>query len=400
MADLSGMLSQINSTIGDMGRANGQMLGGVIANSMMPEVDPNNPQSMRKYADWARRNGKPQEALMMDQRAMEAERDMRKRAVGEASNRMIGQYARAKREGTGEQKAYDTLMDFANNAGIDVTQQVNSIDAAARAAEDQDFQRAQQERTQQRQNAQQAAIGAMSGKSEQEITKAVANAPAQVRDIYQEAATRELAFQEQVRKVEQEKAELKTPVSTSGIDSAIDFIEDPDVKERLKAERDALVESKSNYWDDKAGEWKTPQSRRQWERQVANLHETAFKTGTQELFNKKNRELDAAEMKQRELSNARKNKVTPSELEEWSKRTGKEITAEGQQPGFFGEDNVTQEQAIAAVIQERINAIEATYGSLESPAPAEGGDREVPAGWTREEIDALTDEEYASLTGA
>lgn len=400
MADLSGMLSQINSTIGDMGRANGQMLGGVIANSMMPEVDPNNPQSMRKYADWARRNGKPQEALMMDQRAMEAERDMRKRAVGEASNRMIGQYARAKREGTGEQEAYDTLMDFANNAGVDVTQQVNSIDAAARAAEDQDFQRAQQERTQQRQNAQQAAIGAMSGKSEQEISKAVANAPAQVRDIYQEAATRELAFQEQVRKVEQEKAELKTPVSTSGIDSAIDFIEDPDVKERLKAERDALVESKSNYWDDKAGEWKTPQSRRQWERQVANLHETAFKTGTQELFNKKNRELDAAEMKQRELSNARKNKVTPSELEEWSKRTGKEITAEGQQPGFFGEDNVTQEQAIAAVIQERINAIEATYGSLESPAPAEGGDREVPAGWTREEIDALTDEEYASLTGA
>ena len=406
MADLSGMLSQINSTIGDMGRANGQMLGGVIANSMMPEVDPNNPQSMRKYADWARRNGKPQEAMIMEQRAMEAERTMRKKAVAEAGNRMVGQYAKAARSGEGVQEAYDKLMDFSMNAGVDMTNQVNQIDAAARAAEDQAFQKAQQERTVQRQNAQQAAIGAMAGKSEAEMAKAVASAPEQVRDIYQEAASRQMTFNKQVKQAEQEKVELKTPVSTKGIDASIDTIKDPQVKEKLKAERDALLEAKANYWDEAAGEWKTPASRRQWEQRVGELHKLAFKTGTDEIFNEKNRREDAEMMKAREISNARSNKVTDKEIETWAEANNKDITAtafDGEDSGLFGqkENNVTLEQARAAVIQERINAIEASYGNAGSPLQeASTGPEDIPAGWTTEEWNALTAEEQAAIRGA
>lgn len=396
--NLGGMLNQMNTTIGQMGAENGKMLGGVIANANMPEVDPNDPQSMFQYADWARRNGKPQEAMMIQQQAAAAQKEMQKRAVAEAQNRMVGQYAQAARAGEGEQAAYDNLIEFAKNAGVDVTQQVNSIDAGVRAAQDQEWQAAQQAKQTERENAQQMAMGAMVGKSEAEIQAAVEKAPEQFRDIYQTVATRELQFQEQVSKAESRKEDLKTPVDTKGIDSAIGQLSNEDLGKRFRAEMAQLEDTRGNYWDSKKGQWRSTEAKRAWEREVSKLHRSAWDAVTREVVNKENRELAAEEDFQRAIGKARSAKVTETEIENYMGANNP-----------FGPDwlrgmtdgaapTPTREQAIAGVIAEREQGVREAYGRAQ--APVDGGNEQptgIPAGWTPEEWNALTPEEQATL---
>jgi hypothetical protein len=75
--DLSGMLNQIAGTIGEGYQIDeknaGAAMGGIIANAVKPELDMNDPASVRKYAEWAGRNGKKEEATLMHQKAAELE---------------------------------------------------------------------------------------------------------------------------------------------------------------------------------------------------------------------------------------------------------------------------------------------------------------------------------------
>ena len=81
--NLSGMLNQIAQTIGSgytiAGKNAGEAMGDQIANAFRPKVDPNDPDSMLKYAEWAKRNGKPEEARMYEDKAA-----MLKKEKGEA----------------------------------------------------------------------------------------------------------------------------------------------------------------------------------------------------------------------------------------------------------------------------------------------------------------------------
>jgi len=89
--NLGGMLNQIAGTIGSGYQIDGQnagaALGGVIANAVRPEIDMEDPESLKKYANWARNNGKSEEALRYEDQAMRIgkERSAMEAAVG-ASN--------------------------------------------------------------------------------------------------------------------------------------------------------------------------------------------------------------------------------------------------------------------------------------------------------------------------
>lgn len=82
--NLSGMLNSIAQTIGSgytiAGKSAGEAMGDQIANAFRPKVDPNDPDSMLKYAEWAKRNGKPEEARMYEDKAA-----MLKKEMGEAN---------------------------------------------------------------------------------------------------------------------------------------------------------------------------------------------------------------------------------------------------------------------------------------------------------------------------
>ena len=392
--NLGGMLSQMNGSIGRAGENAGRMIGDVISNANMPEVDPNDPQSMYAYADWARRNGKGQEAFAIQQQAAAAEKEMQKKAVTEAKNRMVGQYAQATRAGEGQQEAYDNLMEFANNAGEDVTTQVNNIDSGVRAQEDQEWQAKQQAKTQERENAQQMALGAMVGRSESEIQTIMSTAPEKFRDIYQTVATRELQFQEQVAKSETRKADLKTPVDTKSIDSAIGSIDNDDLKTRFTAELAQLNDTKSNYWDDKKKQWRSPESRRAWEREVSKLHRSSWDAVTREVINTENRALDEEDNFQRAIGKARSTKVTETEITNFTDA----VAADDGTWNLMGYGKLTREQAISGVIAEREKGVREAWNRAE--APVDGGTETptgIPEGWTQAEWEALTPEEQASL---
>ena len=56
-ANLTGMLSQLASDVGEMGKAY-DWTHNAVRTLSMPEVDENDVQSLEVYAEWARRNGK------------------------------------------------------------------------------------------------------------------------------------------------------------------------------------------------------------------------------------------------------------------------------------------------------------------------------------------------------
>lgn len=358
--NLSGMLSQMNNTIGQMGEQNGKLLGGVIANANMPEVDPSNPQSMYKYAEWARRNGKPQEAMMMQQQAHAAEKEMRAKAMQQAKAGMVGKYHTAVKSGEGEQEAYDNLVKFGANAGEDMTRLVDQIDAGERARQDQEWQATQQAKATKRENAQQMALGAMAGKTESEIETAISSAPEEFRDIYQEVGRREIAFQSELQKSKDRKADIKTPLDTTGVDSAIKQVENPELSKRFTAEKAQLEESKGNYWNAERKEWHSPESKRAWEREVSKLHRSAWDAVTREVINKENRVLDEEADFQRAIGKARGAKVTETEIANWQEANDAWNTWEP-----------SREEAIAGVIAEREKGVREAYDRVERVA-AEG----------------------------
>lgn len=82
-SNLSGMLTQIGDTIGEMGKPGEQYLD-TFRRSMAPEVDLNSSDSLLNYSDWARRNGYDDEAekylaLGYKQKAVEGEKNYKTR---------------------------------------------------------------------------------------------------------------------------------------------------------------------------------------------------------------------------------------------------------------------------------------------------------------------------------
>ena len=78
--NLSGMLSGIAETLGSGFQIGGVSAGEAIGNNIRelakPELDMKDPASIRKYAQWASRNGKDEEALLMQQKAAEVEEEL------------------------------------------------------------------------------------------------------------------------------------------------------------------------------------------------------------------------------------------------------------------------------------------------------------------------------------
>lgn len=73
--NLGGMLSNIGSTIGKgyeiAGKSAGEAMGGLIANAVKPEVDMNDAESIRQFAQWVERNGNPEMAADLRMKAEE-----------------------------------------------------------------------------------------------------------------------------------------------------------------------------------------------------------------------------------------------------------------------------------------------------------------------------------------
>lgn len=92
--NLGGMLNQIAGTIGSgyqiNGKNAGEAIGGVVANAVRPEIDQNNPESLEKYAQWARNNGRDEEALRYSEKAGQIQKEQSAaQAIGAAQGASV-----------------------------------------------------------------------------------------------------------------------------------------------------------------------------------------------------------------------------------------------------------------------------------------------------------------------
>lgn len=95
--NLGGMLNNIAGTIGEGyqigGKSAGEAMGGLIANSVKPTLDMNDPASLKNYARWARNNGREEEAMRYEAesaRLRKQQQSLQAMAqAGEVSNKAI-----------------------------------------------------------------------------------------------------------------------------------------------------------------------------------------------------------------------------------------------------------------------------------------------------------------------
>ena len=379
-ANLGGMLSQIGETVGSMGGA----LDPLLSAATKPRGDMNDPAHLANLAQWASSNGDSAAASMYMSQAREAKADSRyqaaelkqKRAeaIDQARVGMVNKYAKAVESGQNPQKAYDELMEFSSNAGVDVQAQIGGIDQR-KASQD------EQQRVAQRQAEEDADKGFRDAFNAQlsgakDPTSLLAKVPDAHRETAQVMIAREVQFQEQVRERDERETSVSAPVDSDLATSSIESIESEEVKAAFKARLEAL-KPEDHGWNGK--QWNTPTQRRAYETKITAIEAEAFKTHTEELADKKKQEGYAERDKAEAIQSARKNKVTLGEQRAWALANGEPLAGSDDAKGMWNrEDNDTSSrEATAGVIADRIAAIELSYGNN---TPTETGS--FPEGWT------------------
>lgn len=141
--NLGGMLSQMGTALGSMGKA-GDGLTRSIEGSFMPNVDPNDPESLRRMMQWQNSLGRTDEAAvtMGSIRDMETERRAKAKAEKESleKRQILGfrqAYQRAKNAGDQAQmeKIKQSAGAFSQQSGIDVMSGINQVDQIGAAEE-------------------------------------------------------------------------------------------------------------------------------------------------------------------------------------------------------------------------------------------------------------------------
>ena len=352
--NLGGMLSQIGQTVGSSASA----FQPVLQAAMKPRGDMNDPAHLMRLAEWARSNGDQQAAGQYMQQSQMLSAKMEKeraQAIQQAKVGMVNEYAKASKDPSGNnQDAYDALMEFSTNAGVDVQREIAAIDNQQEQARQAQRRAAQEAEVKAEEGFKQALNAKMGGTDD--ISKLVDTAPPQYRDLARVLVTREMQFRAAKEAQASEITDRKTPVSTELAASSVAEIQNPEAKQAFEARLEKL-EAESG-WDEERGEWNTIADKRNYAKRVAAIENEAFRMATEEAVQAGRALRFADQDKVDAIAAARKNKVTQGELEAWAEANGKDIG------GKWGDNNVTREEAIAAVIAERIAGIEGSYGEV------------------------------------
>ena len=381
-ANLSGMLSQIGGTVGGMGKA----FDPITKAAMKPRGDMNDPAHLANLAQWATQHGDSAAASMYMSQAREAKADsryqaaelkqQRAEAIDQARVGMVNKYAKAVESGENPQKAYDELMEFSSNAGVDVQSQIGGIDAR-KASQDQQQRAAQRQAEEDAERGFRQAFNAqLSGAKDP--TSLLANVPDAHRETAQVMIAREVQFQEQVRERDQRETSLKAPVDSAIATSSIDSIENEDVKAAFTG-RLAELKPEDHGWNETTKSWNTLTQRHAYEAKITDIESKAFKAHTEELADKKKQEQYAERDKAEAIQSARKNKVTLAEQRAWALANGEPLAGSDDAKGMWNraDNDTSSREATAGVIADRIAAIELSYGNN---TPTETGS--FPEGWT------------------
>jgi hypothetical protein len=353
----------------------------------------NDPAHLANLAQWATQNGDAAAASMYMSQSREAKSDARYQAaelkqkrteaIDQAKVGMVNKYAKAVESGQNPQKAYDELMEFSSNAGVDVQAQIGGIDQR-KATQDAQQRAADKDAEEKAEKGFRQALNAkLSGAKDP--TALLAQVPDQFRETAQVMIAREVQFQEQVQERDQKQRDVSSPVSTEVVTSSIASIKNTDIQDAFNSRMEAL-KPEDHGWDGK--QWNTPVDRRRYEQKIQSIEKEAFSVHTEELADEKSEARYAERARGEAVSAARKSKVTQPEIDAWETANGKDV---GGDLNGFGinigrtSNDVTRAEAIAGVISERIEAIGMTsgpsVGDIVDGMRFMGGDPASPANW-------------------
>ena len=363
-ANLGGMLSQIGGTFAGMGKEQGQMFSDMIANANRPQANPNDPDSYRRLAEWARSNGKADEARMYDNQYAQAQteqRRVRKEAIDQATAGMVNDYAKAVRSGENVQKAYDTLMEYGKNAGVDVTSNINNIESAERARENAEIQRQEQERRkQEREAVEQAQTAFNEATKAEDFEAAVDAAPPAFRDAVRLAANREMQFRQSTQQMAAQAADMAAVVDLAPVQDMVDAVQNDGVKGMLNKEMTKLEARRSQLY--KNGQWVSPAAKKQYEKEVSAVARKAWDAETQRLSDEAAEQRFADRQYTQAINRARSGKVTETEIENYQAAQDASETTVGDFVPFYSGDKPSREEAIKGVLTQRVAAVEEAFG--------------------------------------
>jgi len=224
-ANLSGMLSQIGGTIGGMGKA-GDALVRPLENTFRPDVDPNDPDSLRRLMQWQQGIGREDAArttMMQAERLAEKQQEEKVKKEGQARAMAISQYEKALQVGDPDAiaAAEDAVRKVGEAQGIDVTGLLAGVEQRSFAQTNQAYQeqeriRLGQERV--REAAEDRMVNqlavAMNGASSIEqldalLESAPVEAAAQANVLYERATTRIDKAQKRLEAEQEAKAPIQ-----------------------------------------------------------------------------------------------------------------------------------------------------------------------------------------------
>lgn len=396
-ANFGGMLSQIGQSIGGMGSAGDGLLQ-PLRNTFAPTINPNDPESLRRAADYQTRVGHTDQAALLTKQYQLAEakaEEARKLAQGQAVARAMQQYTQA--VASGDQDAIDAAEANAFEVGVtqgkDLTPALAAVEQRTRNAVNQKMAEQEQARLEkerakveaEKQAQQQVADAANQAKTQEELDLILKNAPKEVAVQAGEIVSR--AEQRIARSVErqQKEAELNTPLDVPPAPPK-DFPEG--LKKQgtaLDVEYKAYMKAVEDYNKKMADPQKTvtvtdrrqlQQRREQYERRLYNLTD---RIAIEDYSTQKQRENTYQSRRAMILSKS----ISKAEVEEWQNDN-----ATGGIFGF-GQDKPSYSESVAAIRQQMLTELDNEYGKVPE-ASEDGADKgEIVTVSSREEIDAL-----------
>jgi hypothetical protein len=220
--NLGGMMSQIGNTLGSSNL--GSAFKDLMVNTQAPAINPQDPASLDRAAQYAARTGNAQNAALYARQASERRAEMKKledeqKAQNKAvsANAVTAQYKMALETGDAAtiKKAEDMLMAGANEHGYSALDRMNAASTAVKRQNDEAFELAERERTaKERAATEQFSKEINSTDDADAIIKAVENAPPEMRDQAQRMANARLGFLANVEKQAEANAAKVADVST------------------------------------------------------------------------------------------------------------------------------------------------------------------------------------------
>ena len=392
-ANLGGMLSQIGGSFGSRGGQMGAQLGNMIMRSSAPKVDPSDPGSYRRAAEYARATGDVQSAAQLEAegRRVQQEADQRRLATTMGAYDAVLRDPNATPEQT--QAAYDATIKVGMETGRDLTGNIAALENQAAQRQRAELQAQQAAESKQIQADIASSLQALGNSTDADQIETIVSKvnPVSQKDV-RAALNHQYTFNSGVAEQKQKEADLSVPVGYELLDSVVSQLPGKDANDELannfRERREALAKREDSLKRD--GKYVNLSARRALQSERDKLEADVQSYVVDIITTKRDEERRDAQNKEAGLRQVAAQKVTGAEITQWVTANGMELSAEtgvavGGLEGLVDKasNNISREDVERKIREERIASYKASIGM-----DAEGKDlgevdlSVVPEGWT------------------